>query len=170
MGRIHTLHIENFKSYGGTHTLGPFFHFTCIIGPNGAGKSNIMDAISFVLGVRSMQLRSSNLSELIHRKGTIQTAKHAQVELVYDYDSGEQLTFRRRVDEKGHSTYFLDGRAVTFSTYNQQLESIGILIKAKNFLVFQGDVAEVAQKTPEQFTEVSSVVDTTTSCLPSIVH
>ena len=35
---------------------GPFADFTAVIGPNGAGKSNVMDAISFVLGVRTNQL------------------------------------------------------------------------------------------------------------------
>lgn len=38
-----------------------------VIGPNGAGKSNLMDAISFVLGVKSFQLRSSQLRDLIYR-------------------------------------------------------------------------------------------------------
>ena len=32
-------------------------------GPNGAGKSNLMDAISFVLGVRTRHLRSDRLQE-----------------------------------------------------------------------------------------------------------
>ena len=41
--------------------------FMCIIGPNGAGKSNLMDAISFVLGVRSAQLRSTQLKDLVYR-------------------------------------------------------------------------------------------------------
>ncbi|KAI0261412.1 RecF/RecN/SMC, partial [Russula aff. rugulosa BPL654] len=47
--------------------LGPFKNFTFIIGPNGAGTSNLMDAISFVLGVRSAQLRSSQLRDLVYR-------------------------------------------------------------------------------------------------------
>ncbi len=38
-----------------------------LIGPNGSGKSNLMDAISFVLGVKSSQLRSTQLKELIYR-------------------------------------------------------------------------------------------------------
>ena len=44
--------------------IGPFKDFTCVIGPNGAGKSNLMDAISFVLGVKTSQLRG-NLKELV---------------------------------------------------------------------------------------------------------
>jgi len=42
-------------------------NFTSVIGPNGAGKSNLMDAISFVLGVKSAQLRSSQLRDLVYR-------------------------------------------------------------------------------------------------------
>ena len=45
------IEIENFKSYKGFHSIGPFDRFSCIIGPNGSGKSNILDAISFVLNV-----------------------------------------------------------------------------------------------------------------------
>jgi structural maintenance of chromosome 1 len=47
----------------GKQTIGPFKKFTTIIGPNGAGKSNLMDAISFVLGVKTMQLRVSMRAE-----------------------------------------------------------------------------------------------------------
>eukprot|EP01031_Cornospumella_fuschlensis_P000778 gene778-981_t len=56
MGRLLQLELENFKSYAGSQIIGPFRDFTCIIGPNGAGKSNLMDAISFVLGLQSKQL------------------------------------------------------------------------------------------------------------------
>lgn len=55
------------KFHRGHQTIGPFKHFTSIIGPNGAGKSNLMDAISFVLGVKSAQLRSSQLKDLVYR-------------------------------------------------------------------------------------------------------
>jgi hypothetical protein len=37
MGRIVRIEVENFKTYAGTQTIGPFGNFTAIIGPNGAG-------------------------------------------------------------------------------------------------------------------------------------
>lgn len=58
-GRLLHLEIENFKSYRGLHVVGPFTNFTAVIGPNGSGKSNLMDAISFVCGVKTAQLRGS---------------------------------------------------------------------------------------------------------------
>jgi structural maintenance of chromosome 4 len=65
---IHSLEIENFKSYNDSHVLGPFdSHFTCVIGPNGNGKSNIIDAVLFVFGFKSSKLRQDSLSSLIHK-------------------------------------------------------------------------------------------------------
>ena len=79
MGKLLQIEVSNFKSYKGHQTIGPFYDFTSVIGPNGAGftrrqvhsltagKSNLMDAISFVLGIKSSQLRSSQLRDLIYR-------------------------------------------------------------------------------------------------------
>jgi structural maintenance of chromosome 1 len=67
-GFIEKIEIVNFKSYQGKHVVGTFNRFTTIIGPNGSGKSNLMDAISFCLGVQSRSLRSHRLKELIFRK------------------------------------------------------------------------------------------------------
>ena len=58
-GYIDRIIVENFKSYKGRQIIGPFKSFTAVIGPNGSGKSNLMDAISFVLGIRTQQLRGS---------------------------------------------------------------------------------------------------------------
>lgn len=84
MGRLHRLELENFKSYLGVQIIGPFENFSCIVGPNGAGKSNMMDAISFVLGVQSKHLRSTHLKELIFRQDADSApSRRASVKLVY---------------------------------------------------------------------------------------
>lgn len=71
MGRLIGLELNNFKSYKGKVSIGfRDSNFTSIIGPNGSGKSNLMDAISFVLGVKSVHLRSHLLADLIYR-GTL---------------------------------------------------------------------------------------------------
>eukprot|EP00555_Chaetoceros_dichaeta_P009561 CAMPEP_0198273540 /NCGR_PEP_ID=MMETSP1447-20131203/57236_1 /TAXON_ID=420782 /ORGANISM="Chaetoceros dichaeta, Strain CCMP1751" /LENGTH=90 /DNA_ID=CAMNT_0043967273 /DNA_START=60 /DNA_END=329 /DNA_ORIENTATION=+ len=67
------LELENFKSYAGLQRIGPFTDFTSVIGPNGSGKSNLMDAISFILGVQSRELRSSQMRDLIFRPPTDST-------------------------------------------------------------------------------------------------
>jgi structural maintenance of chromosome 1 len=58
-GRLLHIEVDNFKSYRGAHTIGPFQDLTAVIGPNGSGKSNLMDAISFVCGVKTAHLRAN---------------------------------------------------------------------------------------------------------------
>ena len=67
--RLIITHIENenFKSYAGKQTLGPFQKsFTSIVGPNGSGKSNVIDSMLFVFGYRAQKIRSKKISVLIH--------------------------------------------------------------------------------------------------------
>ena len=142
-GRIHRLEVENFKSYKGHQVIGPFKNFTAIIGPNGAGKSNLMDAISFVLGVRSMQLRGAQLKDLIYAfddKERDQKGRKAFVKLVYITGHGEELEFARVISSSGTSDYRINSKTVSWDEYNAKMKSLGILIKARNFLVFQASV------------------------------
>ncbi|KAL6901022.1 hypothetical protein ACP4OV_005698 [Aristida adscensionis] len=153
-GRIHRLEVENFKSYKGAQTIGPFFDFTAIIGPNGAGKSNLMDAISFVLGVRSAHLRGAQLKDLIYALDDREKeakGRRASVGLVYQMGADE-LHFTRTITGAGGSEYRIDGRVVSWDDYNAKLRSLGILVKARNFLVFQGDVESIASKNPKELT------------------
>ena len=139
-GRIHRLELENFKSYKGHQTIGPFFNFTAIIGPNGSGKSNLMDAISFVLGVRTGHLRGSQLRDLIYAfddREKEQKGRRAFVRLVYQLGNETELQFTRSITSSGGSEYRIDSRVVNWEEYNGKLKSLGILVKARNFLVFQ---------------------------------
>ncbi|GJN89317.1 hypothetical protein Rhopal_002297-T1 [Rhodotorula paludigena] len=199
------LELYNFKSYRGRQTIGPFHSFTAVIGPNGAGKSNLMDAISFVLGVRSASLRSTALKDLIYRSGRKRKAdkkgkgkavegdddddaeddedeegehdasggegeadgddeengvdgeRTAWVMAVYvDREEKKEWRFQRSISTTGSAEYRINGKAVTFKRYNEQLEKFNILIKAKNFLVFQGDVEAVASQSPK---DLSRLID-----------
>lgn len=57
-----------------------------------------------------------------------------------------EVTLIGSITTTGASTYYLNGKAVPWNQYNQQLEKFNILVKAKNFLVFQGDVEGVASQ------------------------
>lgn len=154
-GKILRLELENFKSYKGHQIIGPFYDFTAIIGPNGAGKSNLMDAISFVLGVRTGQLRGAQLKDLIYAyddKEKEQKGRRAFVRLVYEMGNGSELQFTRTITGSGGSEYRIDGKVVTWDEYSGKLKTLGILVKARNFLVFQGDVESIASKNPKELT------------------
>ena len=60
------------------------------------------------------------------------------------------------ISTTGASEYKLNNRTVTYNAYNAQLIELNILVKAKNFLVFQGDVEAVASQSPK---ELSRLID-----------
>ncbi|KAK2630316.1 hypothetical protein QTJ16_001136 [Diplocarpon rosae] len=192
MGKLIRLELFNFKSYKGHHTL--LFgdsYFTSIIGPNGSGKSNSMDAISFVLGIKSSHLRSAHLRDLVYRGRVLKTSKinddgsaaapgtgetngngdapdeesqsqrpgrndpkSAWVMAVYEDDAGDEQKWKRSITNSGSSEYRINDRVVTALQYNEALEAENILIKARNFLVFQGDVEAIASQSPKDLTRL----------------
>lgn len=139
-----------------------------------------MDAISFVLGIKSSHLRSTHLKELIYRGRVIrksiangdadtngndddsstQTAsqrddpKSAWVMAVFEDDAGEEQKWKRTITAAGASEYRINDRVVTAQQYNESLENENILIKARNFLVFQGDVEAIAIQKPQDLTRL----------------
>ena len=100
-GCLYKLVVCNFKSYAGVLTIGPFKDFTCVIGPNGSGKSNLMDAVSFVVGVNTSQLRGAKLADF---RTNLSTATEAptSVTLYYhapsvDGEEPEEVQFTRTI-------------------------------------------------------------------------
>lgn len=166
MGRLVGLELHNFKSYKGTAKIGfGDASFTSIIGPNGAGKSNMMDAISFVLGVQSSHLRSQNLKDLVYRGRAEMSAdlvaledpKSASVCAIYEKDDGELLHLKRTITPAGGSDYKINDMNVTALQYSMALKAENILIKARNFLVFQGDIENVASQSPK---DIAKLIET----------
>jgi structural maintenance of chromosome 1 len=120
-----------------------------------------MDAISFVLGIQSKHLRSTQLKDLIFRQNLdSKSARKAEVKLFYSYRDDDNDTtdktiiFSRSVISSGSTSYKINGSEVPFDQYDSSLSSIGVLVKARNFLVFQGDIESVAQKSPIEFTKL----------------
>lgn len=155
-----------------------------------------MDAISFVLGIKSSHLRSTNLRDLVYRGRVLRTAKldadgnaieqpangddqgedteadgdesqdpnasqdllhdprTAWVMAVYEDDAGEEQRWRRSITSQGVSEYRINNQIVSAHQYNEALEEENILIKARNFLVFQGDVEAIASQSPRDLTRL----------------
>uniref|UniRef100_A0AC35TYU6 Structural maintenance of chromosomes protein n=1 Tax=Rhabditophanes sp. KR3021 TaxID=114890 RepID=A0AC35TYU6_9BILA len=154
MGRIIRLEVENFKSYKGKVIIGPFKDFTAIIGPNGSGKSNLMDAISFVLGEKTINLRVKKLSDLIHGMTHGQPVSNkCLVKMYYELGNGKMKVFSRGVVNSS-SEYRINGDHVTPQVYAAQMEQENVFIKARNFLVYQGAVESIATKSNIERTQL----------------
>jgi structural maintenance of chromosome 1 len=129
-----------------------------------AGKSNLMDAICFVLGMSARNLRGEKMKDLVwHASGAPGAAgtKSASVALVYELDAEEaerlkleegteEIRFERRISAEGASSYFLDGKGASEEEYSTRLAELRIVVKARNFLVFQGDVEQLAAKNSKE--------------------
>jgi len=69
-----------------------------------SGKSNLMDAISFVLAEKTSNLRVKTLKDLIHGAPVGKpAANRAFVSMVYQQDSGQDLTFSRIIIGTTHT-------------------------------------------------------------------
>ena len=150
-----------------------------------------MDAISFVLGIKSSHLISAHLRDLVFRDRVLRTSKinndgsavtngangHTNYEIdvdeigvsgtqerhdpksawvmaVYEDDAGDEQFWKRSITVQGASEYRINDRIVTAQQYNETLEAESILIKARNFLVFQGDVEAIASQSPRDLTRL----------------
>ena len=149
-----------------------------------------MDAISFVLGIKSSHLRSSHLKDLVYRGRVLKTSvinedgsatapgthghidgddgangtqlasqerndpKTAWVMAVYEDEAGDEQLWKRTITSSGTSEYRINNRVVSAQQYNEALEVENILIKARNFLVFQGDVEAIASQSPRDLTRL----------------
>ncbi|XP_015260928.1 PREDICTED: structural maintenance of chromosomes protein 1B [Gekko japonicus] len=154
MGYLKLLMVENFKSWRGQQCIGPFKKFTCVIGPNGSGKSNVMDALSFVMGEKTSNLRVRHIQELIHGAHVGKpVSSTGSVAMVYCEENGEEKTFSRIIRGNG-SEFLFNGTTVSRSVYTKELKEIGIIARARNCLVFQGEVESIAMKKPKERTQL----------------
>ncbi|XP_072946319.1 structural maintenance of chromosomes protein 4 [Epargyreus clarus] len=159
---------ENFKSYAGVQTLGPFHKsFTAIIGPNGSGKSNVIDSMLFVFGYRATKIRSKKISVLLHSSSKFPNITSASVAVHFCQiidGEGEDFTVvpnseivvSRTAFKDNSSHYTLDGRRVQFKEVAKMLRSHGIDLDHNRFLILQGEVEQIAMMKPKGLTEHES--------------
>ncbi|XP_010583275.1 PREDICTED: structural maintenance of chromosomes protein 4 [Haliaeetus leucocephalus] len=165
--RLMITHIvnQNFKSYAGEQTLGPFHkRFSCIIGPNGSGKSNVIDSMLFVFGYRAQKIRSKKLSVLIHNSDEHTDIQSCSVEIHFqkiidkegdDYEVVPNSNFcvSRTAYRDNSSVYHINGKKKTFKDVGILLRSHGIDLDHNRFLILQGEVEQIALMKPKGQTE-----------------
>lgn len=88
------------------------------------------------------------------QRGSRNDPKNAWVMAVYEDDAGDEQKWKRTITNQGTSLYHINDRPVTAQQYNEALETENILIKARNFLVFQGDVETIASQSPQDLTKL----------------
>lgn len=96
----------------------------------------------------------ANGDDDVSQRGSRNDPKTAWVMAVYEDDAGDEQKWKRTITSQGSSLYHINDRPVTAQQYNEALEAENILIRARNFLVFQGDVEAIASQSPQDLTRL----------------
>ncbi len=165
MTKINRVELHGFKSFRKKTVLPFLAGMTAVVGENGSGKSNLFDAISFVMGRRSSQLRADRLEHLIFNGGEkYDPAESAEVTLYLDnqdkvfnrfLEEGSQaaeISIGRRITRKS-STYTFMGRSCGRSTIDEVLEAARIDPDGQQ-LIAQGRITEIVRRTPLRRREI----------------
>ncbi|XP_071579415.1 structural maintenance of chromosomes protein 4 [Temnothorax nylanderi] len=152
---------ENFKSYAGTHVIGPFQKsFSAIVGPNGSGKSNVIDSMLFVFGYRASKIRSKKISVLIHNSSEHPKLNSCTVSIHFqriidksgeDYDvvPDSEFVISRTAFKDSSSYYELNKKKVQFKEIAKLLRFHGVDLDHNRFLILQGEVEQIALMKPK---------------------
>jgi chromosome segregation ATPase len=165
MTKINRVELSGFKSFR-KKTVLPFFEgMTAVVGENGSGKSNLFDAISFVMGRRSSQLRAERLEHLIFNGGErYDPAESADVTLFLDNKDGvfdrfleeglktPEVSLGRRITRKS-STYTFMGRSCARTSIDEVLQAARIDPDGQQ-LIAQGRITEIVRRTPLRRREI----------------
>lgn len=156
MVRLQKLVMQGFKSFSKKTVVPLYPGFNAVIGPNGSGKSNIVDAIVFVLGTASRNLRAERMQHVIYNGGHGKKPSDAAiVSLVIDNsdkainDQAELILISRRVNRRGNSVYRLNGRAVNRRRILEVMAQARIDAEGYN-IIQQGDVTAVIEMRPKE--------------------
>lgn len=117
---LDSIKLAGFKSFADpTQMLFEKSNLTAVIGPNGCGKSNVVDAIHFVLGSGSKNLRADLMADVIFNGTTTRKpVNQAFIELIFDnsdariggeYAQYHKISIRREVNRDGQSNYYING-------------------------------------------------------------
>ena len=111
--------MSGFKSFVDPTTVSFVTDKTGIIGPNGCGKSNIIDAVRWVMGETSKQIRGDKMEDVIFNgSADRKPVGQASIELIFDNSEGKahgqyakysEISVRRDAARDSQSKYFLNG-------------------------------------------------------------
>lgn len=140
--KLSRIELENFKSFRGKHTIGPFLPFSGIVGPNGAGKSNVLDSLAFCLFL-DPNPRSTNY---IYRDPTDTSANSCYVRTIFA-SGKKEISFERRFD--GNDSYFINGDEKDIEEYVKTIREHRITPLC---FIKQQEIDAIARKTPQELT------------------
>jgi chromosome segregation protein len=151
------LEISGFKSFANKTVIRFEHSVTAVVGPNGCGKSNILDAVKWVLGERSVKaIRGENKEDVIF-SGTDQrkAVNYAEVQITFDNKSRlfslerDEVKIGRRLYRDGQNQYLLSDQRVTLKEIENLLMDTGVGKSSYSFME-QGRMDMILSSKPEE--------------------
>lgn len=158
--KFRKLYLYGFKSFARPTTLLFEDGITAIVGPNGSGKSNVVDAIRWLLGEKSIKnLRGTNTEDLLFSGNRSTPASNkVEVSMYFDDSNGitvpemgdyNQVTVTKRFEKDGKNNFLINNRShrekdlIYFFT-----NSVGI---GKDYsIIEQGQVSNLIDASPRE--------------------
>ncbi|KAI6212922.1 Structural maintenance of chromosomes protein 4 [Aphelenchoides besseyi] len=162
--------VENFKSYYGRRTLGPFHKVnqssdeleqTSLRSWVQMDLENRMSSTRFSssLVFEPIEFAPKKVSSLIHSSSAHPNVNSCKVEVHFAkiYDKGNDYTVKsgskfhvsRSVTKSGSSTYHINGKTVHTNEVRDCLKTNGIDLDHNRFLILQGEVEQIALMKPK---------------------
>ncbi|CAM3299457.1 chromosome segregation protein SMC [Nocardioides dubius] len=153
---LKSLTLKGFKSFASSTTLQLEPGITCIVGPNGSGKSNVVDALSWVMGVQAAKsLRGGKMEDVIFAGSSGRPPLgRAEVALTIDNSDGalpieySEVTISRTMFRNGGSEYAINGNSCRLLDVQELLSDSGIG-REMHVIVGQGQLDTILHATPE---------------------
>ncbi|MDH4200713.1 MAG: AAA family ATPase [Spirochaetia bacterium] len=153
---IKELEITGFKSFGEKTHVVFNSNITGVVGPNGCGKSNILDALKWVLGEKSVKSMRGDKMEDVIFSGTEnkKPAGFAEVDLILDNRSKiinldyDEIKISRKLFRDGQSIFSLNDNRTSRKEIEGLLMDTG-LGKASYSFMQQGQMDMILSSKPE---------------------
>lgn len=173
---LSALELAGFKSFAKKTRLVFEPGITGIVGPNGSGKSAVADAIRWVLGEQSLKSIRAKRSDDVIFQGSQSRARlgFAEISLTLADADGSgldtpELTFTRRIDRRGESTYLVNGRPVRLLDLAELLARSGFAQKSYT-VVPQGMIDAFVTASPQERRQMFEDATGVTPLLLKLTH
>ncbi len=134
---ISSIKLRGFKSFKKADIELPP-DFICLAGPNGSGKTNVLDAVRFALGEKSLKsLRARKVKDLICHNSKV-------AEVILKFQDDKKYELRRAIREDGKIRYLLNGKTSTRGAIMELLGKYNLDSSGRN-IIAQGEVQKVVE-------------------------
>ena len=148
-----------FKSFADKVTFNFQDGITAIVGPNGCGKSNVVDAVRWVLGERSVKLlREKSMQDVIfHGTERRKAMSYSEVSLKFNNEGPDRIfkkldfdevIISRKLYKNGTSEYYINGTQARYTDLIAIVRETGLGREGYS-IVGQGKIDDIVKAKPE---------------------